>query len=103
MLLIESNDERRQLLLAALRAGGNDVTAVASMADFAQWPSGQVVVVESAAFTPWWKHVGATRVVVLADSSAEGVAACARGAAAWVPRDCAPETLLAALRPGERE
>jgi hypothetical protein len=101
MLLIESNEERRNALVAALRAAGNDVTAVASMTDCGQWPSGQVVIVESAAFTPWWKHVGATTVLVLADTSDEGIAACARGATAWVPRHSPPEAVLAALRSTE--
>jgi hypothetical protein len=97
MMLIESDTDRRQILGAALRAAGNDVTAVASTVDISLWPVGEPVVVESFSFSPWWKHVGATQVVVLADTRAEGIDACARGATAWVPRGCAPGVLLAAL------
>jgi hypothetical protein len=97
MMLIESDTDRRQILGAALRASGNDVTAVAWTGEIIAWPTGEAVVVESSSFSPWWKHVGATQVVVLADTRAEGMDACARGATAWVPRECAPGVLIAAL------
>jgi hypothetical protein len=98
-MLIESDPGRRQCLGDALRAAGSEVTAVASTIDIRLWPIGQAVVVESSSFSPWWKHVGATQVVVLADTSAAGIDACGLGATAWVPRRCTPESLLAALTP----
>jgi hypothetical protein len=97
MMLIESDPERRLLLGEALRAAGNHVTAVASTREIRLWPVGEAVVVESLSYTPWWKHVGATQVVVLAETPADGIDACARGATAWVPRRCPPEMVLAAL------
>jgi hypothetical protein len=48
-------------------------------------------------FTPWWSAVGATGVIVLAESPEQGVAACRRGATTWLPRDCAITTLVAAV------
>jgi hypothetical protein len=100
VMLIESNPNRRKYLADALRIGGHHVTAVSSAIGFERWPTGHAVIVEFSSFSAWWDHVGAAQVVVLADTSADGVKACVRGATAWVPRDCGPETLLAALEGG---
>src|SRR5688500_16472734 len=97
MVLVESNDERRHEITTALRAGGVWVLAVGRMAELEQWPDGEVVVTESSSFTPWWKHVGASHVVVLADTAALGMEACQLGASMWVGRLCAPRVLLAML------
>jgi hypothetical protein len=98
MVLIESNGRRRKHLATALRSAGMTVVAVGCIGELERWPAGDVVVTESAFFTPWWKHVGATHVVVLADSPTLGMAACGLGATAWISRSCAPHILLAALR-----
>jgi hypothetical protein len=98
MLLIESNATRREQLKVALRTGGCAVFAVARIADVVRWPVGDAVVTDVASFTPLWKEVGATHVIVLADSPAVGLNACANGASAWVPRLCTPHVLLSALR-----
>jgi len=98
MVLIESNDRRRKHLATALRSAGMTVMAVGCVGELERWPAGDIVVTESAFFTPWWKHVGATHVVVLADSPTLGMAACALGATAWIPRTCASHALLAVLR-----
>jgi hypothetical protein len=51
--------------------------------------------------------MGATHVLVLANTPEEGAAACARGASMWVLRPCSPEALVTAVKsildgPGER-
>jgi hypothetical protein len=95
MLLIESDPERRRLLSDALKAFGVAVTAVGCIAEIERWPTGQVVVIEASFFSPWWNHVGATHVIVLADSDAIGRMACDEGATAWMPRPCTASELLA--------
>jgi hypothetical protein len=98
VLLIESDTERRAELSMALQASGIAVVAVGCVADIERWPAGDVVVTESDRFTPWWTHVGATYVIVLADTAEQGADACERGATAWIPRRCTPDTLVGALR-----
>ena len=98
MVLVESNARRRNQVASALRSAGITVVAVERIGELERWPVGDVVVTESAFGTPWWKLVGATHVVVLANSAHLGRKACSEGASAWVPRMCAPEVLLAVLR-----
>jgi hypothetical protein len=98
MVLIESNAERRKELATALRSTGNVVVAASRIAEVERWPIGEIVVAESSFFTPLWNDVGATHVVVLADSPALGRHAVATGASAWVPRHCEPGDLLALIR-----
>ena len=97
MLLIESDPDRRSRLAAALRSTGMPVIDVAHLAEVERWPSGDVVVTQAQSFTPLWKHVGASHVVVLADTPAEGIEACDAGATTWMPRTCEPTTLLMAI------
>lgn len=98
MLLIEGDSERRAELATALAASGMTVVAVASIAEVERWPEGDVVVTDSERFTPWWVQVGASHVIVLADSAEEGAHACEHGASAWVPRTCSPEALIETLK-----
>jgi hypothetical protein len=98
MLLVESQPQRRASLLRALRTVGLPVVAVPSVAHVERWPAGQIVATEAARFTPFWKEVGASHVFVLADSEAEGLACCARGATLWLPRTCRPHLLVSAVQ-----
>lgn len=98
VLLIEADTERRAQLATALAASGITVVAVASIAEIERWPTGDVVVTDSERFTSWWVHVGATHVIVLADTAEQGADACERGASAWVPRTCSPDLLIGTLR-----
>src|ERR671912_531253 len=98
MLLIDSNTKRREQLVMVFRSAGCAVVAVGRIADVERWPRGQAVVTEGASFTPLWTQVGATHVIVLADSPAQGFGACNAGATAWVPAGCAPQVLLSQLR-----
>ena len=97
MLLVEGDYARRSRLSRALRAEGMPVVAVGGIADVERWPAGDVVVTESRRFTPLWKEIGAAHVVVLADTDEEGMAACARGACAWVLRDAHAGMLIGVL------
>lgn len=98
MLLIESDAGRRERLAGALRRVGISVVAVACIAEIERWPSGDIVVTDSRHFTPFWHRVGATHIVVLSDTPAEGIQACDRGATAWLPRACTPNALLSTLQ-----
>ncbi len=98
VLLIEADSARRAQLSIALAASGLTVTAVSSIAEIERWPAGDVVVTDGDRFTPWWARVGASHVIVLADSEQQGVAACERGATAWVPRTCSPDLLVGTVR-----
>jgi hypothetical protein len=98
ILLIESDAQRHSTLQSALQACGFSVRAVNLIAEVARWPVGQVVITDQQRFTPWWKEVGAAHVIVLADSSEEGLMAVVRGASSWLPRDCSGDALVAAVQ-----
>jgi hypothetical protein len=97
-LLLEADPIRRARLHTGLRRAGINAIAVTRIAEVERWPSGACVITDDDRFTPWWSAVGATGVIVLADSPEQGVAACQRGATTWLPRDCAITALVAAVR-----
>ena len=96
-LLLESEPRRLARLQAGLRDAGIDVLAVSHIADIEQWPSNTCVITDIDHFTLWWREVGATSVIVLADTQEQGIAACQRGATSWLPRNCTARQLLAAI------
>jgi DNA-binding response OmpR family regulator len=98
MLLLESDSEERLRLTEALEEAGLPVRGVSSIAEVERWPSGDVVITAADRFTMWWKEMGATHVLVLANTPEEGAAACARGATMWVLRPCSPQQLIAAVK-----
>ena len=60
--------------------------------------AGDVVITDVERFTGWWKEMGATHVVVIANSPEEGAAACAQGATMWILRPCDTNHLVAAVK-----
>ena len=98
MLLLESDDHERERLTEALEEAGLPVLGVSSIAEVERWPNGDLVITEAERFTAWWKEMGATHVLVLANTPEEGVDACARGATMWVLRPCSPDDLVAAVQ-----
>lgn len=98
MLLLESDPIRRAALKAALARAGFPVVAVDSIGAVEHWPDGEIVVTESSRFTPWWQQVGATHVIVLADTPEDGERARAGGATHWVQRTCTPARLVAVVQ-----
>lgn len=103
MLLLESDTHERQRLMAALEDAGLPVFGVGSIAEVERWPAGDVVITAADRYTTWWREMGATHVLVLANSPEEGALACARGATMWVLKPCSPERLVAAVRAMLRE
>jgi CheY-like chemotaxis protein len=97
VLLLESDVERREALVATLRAAGLPVVAFGTIAEIEQWPTGEVVVTDTDHYTPLWKDVGATHVIVLTDTPEEGLIACRQGATAWIPKR-SPRVILSMLR-----
>jgi hypothetical protein len=98
MLLLESDADERRKLTLALRKAGLPVQGVGSIAEVERWPKGDIVITEARRYTAWWKKVGASHVIVLANTPEEGAAACAQGATVWVPRKANPDRLVAVLR-----
>jgi len=98
MLLVETDTHERLRMTEALEEAGLEVLGVGSIAEVERWPTGDVVITEADRFTMWWKEMGATHVLVLANTPEEGAAACARGATMWVLRPCDPSQLVAAVK-----
>jgi hypothetical protein len=90
-------------MTAAAEAAGFSVTGAGCLADIERWPAGDIVVTDSRYFSTWWKRVGATHVLVLANVAGDGIDACSRGARAWIPRLCSPEALVSVLRSLDEE
>ena len=96
-LLLDRDPARLTELGTALRDFGFDVMTVARVADVERWPIGKLVVTDVHFFTPWWKEIGATAVVVLAQTAEQGIYACQRGATAWMLHGCAAGALVQAI------
>jgi DNA-binding response OmpR family regulator len=96
-VLVESDPMRLAQLHRGLRDAGIDVVAAGRIADIEQWPSDTFVITDIDHFTPWWREVGATNVIVLADTREQGLAACQRGATKWLRHNCTVPELLAAI------
>jgi hypothetical protein len=96
-ILLESDPVRLARLHGGLRDAGIDVVAVSRIADIEQWPSNTFVVTDVDHFTPWWREVGATSVIVLANTRAQGIVACQNGATKWLQHNCTARQLIAAI------
>jgi hypothetical protein len=86
VLLIESDPCARAAMTTRCRALGLSVLAVDSIARVERWPAGQIVITDVAHLTPWWLMVGASHVVVIADSRDEARVAMGCGATTWMLR-----------------
>jgi DNA-binding response OmpR family regulator len=84
-------------LHGGLRDAGIDVVAVTRIADIEHWPSDTFMITDIDHFTPWWREVGATSVIVLANTREQGIAACQSGATKWLRHNCTVRQLLAAI------
>jgi hypothetical protein len=71
VVFIDDNDGRRQTLVQCLEREGIPVVAASSVAELEGWPVGKVLVTHAASVTPVWFDMGASHVVVLADSDEE--------------------------------
>jgi hypothetical protein len=96
VLVLDTDVQRRQRLATALRQRGFGVSVASSIADLERWPSGQIVVVDAARFTPWWATVGAVRVLVLSDSEIPVNVSCEGVPCTWIPHGD-PDSLIAAM------
>jgi hypothetical protein len=96
-LLLESDPVRLAKLEAGLRDAGILVTAARRIGDIERWPVNTFVITDVDRFSPWWREVGATDVIVLANTAEKGVAACQRGATTWLPRKCTVKSLVATI------
>jgi DNA-binding response OmpR family regulator len=96
-ILLESDPVRLARLHGGLRDAGIDVVAVTRIADIEHWPSDTFMITDIDHFTPWWREVGATSVIVLANTREQGIAACQSGATKWLRHNCTVRQLLAAI------
>jgi hypothetical protein len=71
---------------------------VAHIAELERWPSNRCIIADVDRVSRWWTDVGALGVIALAKTRGEGIAACERGAATWLLRDCSIPRLVAALK-----
>jgi hypothetical protein len=89
IVLVDHDSVRRSAYRQALQRHGCDVVDVARISELERWPAGQVVVTDLA--TEWWKCVGVSRVILVADTGSNLTAAVAD---VWVPRDFPAEELI---------
>jgi hypothetical protein len=96
-ILIESDPARLARLHRGLHDAGVDVLAVKCIAEIEHWPADTFVITDIDHFTPLWREVGATSVIVLANTREQGIAACQRGATRWLQHNCTVRQLLTAI------
>lgn len=82
VVVLDAADARREQTVSSLRADGIRVVAATRIAHLERWPVGEVLVTDAAHATRWWSDVGATHVVVLADTDEERSLAERTGASA---------------------
>lgn len=97
VVLLDAEAARREKLRSLLRAEGIRVVPVSRVANLEKWPVGKVLVTHVAYSTRWWIDVGATHVIVLADTDEERSLAQSSGASAVVASGN-PAALLSILR-----
>ena len=96
MLVIHADETQRVALAQACRVVGLAVVAVSSIAEVEQWPVGQIVITDTAHLTPWWRHVGATEVILLICEGDGGVIdAVECGATRWLHPAPPPDVVAA--------
>ena len=71
VVVLDADDARREQTVSSLRAHGIRVVAAARIANLERWPVGEVLVTDAAHATRLWSDVGATHVIVLADTDEE--------------------------------
>jgi hypothetical protein len=98
VVFIDGNDGRRQTLVKCLEREGIPVVAAGSVAELEGWPVGKVLVTHAASVTPLWFDMGASHVVVLADSDEERALAARMNHERATVADGEPAALLASLR-----
>ena len=82
VVVLDAEDARREQTVSSLRANGIRVVAATRIANLERWPVGEVLVTDAAHATRWWSDVGATHVIVLADTDEERALAERSGASA---------------------
>jgi CheY-like chemotaxis protein len=98
VVYLDDNDGRRQKLVECLEREGIPVVAASSVAELEGWPVGKVLVTHVASVTPLWFDMGASHVVVLAESDEERALAAGIRHERTVVSDGEPAALLASLR-----
>jgi hypothetical protein len=71
VVVLDAEDARLEQTVSSLRAHGIRVVAATRIANLERWPVGEVVVTDAAHATRWWSDVGATHMIVLADTDEE--------------------------------
>jgi ribosomal protein L37AE/L43A len=98
VVFIDGNERRRDELVSCLKREGIPVVAVSSVAELEGWPVGKVLVTSAHSVTSLWFDVGATHVIVLADSDEERALAAEINHDRATVADGKPASLLASLR-----
>jgi hypothetical protein len=84
VVLVDADAARREKLTSLLRAEGIRVVHVSRVSKLEKWPVGKVLVTHAPSSMQWWLDVGATHVIVLADTDEERLLAQRSGASAVV-------------------
>jgi hypothetical protein len=84
VVLVDPATERRERLVSLLRAEGIRVVPVSRVVSLERWPVGDVLVTHVAHSIRSWIDLGASHVIVLADTDEERSLAQSNGASAVV-------------------
>jgi hypothetical protein len=86
VLVVESDPPALSALIREFTAAGVPAVGVTSIAHVERWPAGLVVITDLPHFTPWWREVGATQVIVFVVRAEDALPAMRGGATGWLVR-----------------
>jgi hypothetical protein len=82
--VIVADAHRRETLEAACRAAGLSVLSSGYFREIGEWPAEQMVIIDAAQVTPFWRAGGAVEVIALVETAEDAFAVLARGATTWM-------------------
>jgi hypothetical protein len=82
--VIVADAHRRETLEAACRAAGLSVLSSGYFREVGEWPAEQMVIIDAAQVTSFWRAGGAVEVMALVETAEDAFAVLARGATTWM-------------------
>jgi hypothetical protein len=96
VLVVVANPVLRAQVVGACRTAGVPVVGASCVAEVERWPNGQIVITDPVYLMPFWRIVGATQVLVVAETADDARTCARRGATGLLSVPPTP-TAIAAL------
>lgn len=99
VVVIHSDARIEGMVVQACRSADVPVIAIVNIGELERWPLGQIVVVDLARISAFWRTIGVAHLVAIVSSQREGATALRRGATQWaLMQTCAVSVVTLAGR-----